>query len=157
MRRLLTSGSTDYSSALASNAGAIVWQAVPNHLSGLFLPSLQTFTIPLPSAIVKRPGSSEDTPVSALGLTSGALYVRDGWAGNGVADRQPDRATAQQEPTRAHALRQHPDLQARELAQRGRLLVRVAGEWRSKERCQAHASRQSSSPASQRELQRDCV
>jgi hypothetical protein len=81
MRRLLTSGSTDYSSALASNAGAIVWQAVPNHLSGLFLPSLQTFTIPLPSAIVKRPGSSEDTPVSALGLTSGALYVGDGWAG----------------------------------------------------------------------------
>ena len=29
MRRLLTSGSTGYSSALASNAGAIVWQAVP--------------------------------------------------------------------------------------------------------------------------------
>jgi hypothetical protein len=80
-RRLLTSGSTDYSSALASNAGAIVWQAVPNHLSGLFLPSLQTFTIPLPSAIVKRPGSPQDTPVSALGLTSGALYVEDGWAG----------------------------------------------------------------------------
>ena len=78
MRRLLTSGSTDYSSALASNAGAIVWQAVPNHLSGLFLPSLQTFTIPLASAIVKRPGSSEDTAVSALGLTSGALYVEDG-------------------------------------------------------------------------------
>ncbi len=81
MRRLLTSGSTGYSSALASNAGAIVWQAVPNHLNGLFLPSLQTFTIPLPSAIVKRAGSSEDTPVSALGLTSGALYVEDGWDG----------------------------------------------------------------------------
>ena len=78
VRRLLTSRSTNYSSALASNAGAIVWQAVPNHLSGLFLPSLQTFTIPLPSAIVKRPGSSEHTPVSALGLTSGALYVEDG-------------------------------------------------------------------------------
>jgi hypothetical protein len=78
MRRRLTS---QYSSAPASNAGAIVWQAVANHLSGLFLPSLQTFTIPLPSAIVKPPGSPQDTPVSALGLTSGALYVRDGWDG----------------------------------------------------------------------------
>jgi hypothetical protein len=79
MRRLLTSGSTGYSSALASNASAIVWQAVPNHLSGLFLPSLQTFTIPLPSEIVKPPGSPQDTPVSAL-LTSEGLYVVDGWA-----------------------------------------------------------------------------
>jgi len=81
MRRLLTSGSTDYSSALASNASAIVWQAVPNQLSGLFLPSLQTFTIPLRSAIVKPPGSPEDTPVIGLALTAHALYVRDGWAG----------------------------------------------------------------------------
>ena len=81
MRRLLAVGTTDYSSALASNAGAIVWQAVPNRLNGLFLPSLQTFTIPLPSAIVKPPGSPQDVPVSALGLTSGALYVEDGRAG----------------------------------------------------------------------------
>ena len=81
MRRLLVDGDTVLSYALASNAGAIVWQAVTSRLNGLFLPSLQTFTIPLPSAIVKPPGSSEDTPVSALGLTSGALYVGDGWAG----------------------------------------------------------------------------
>jgi hypothetical protein len=80
MRRLLTSQSTDYSSALASNAAAIVWQAVPNHLSGLFLPSLQTFTIALPSAIAKPPGSPQDIPVSALLLTSRALYIEDGWA-----------------------------------------------------------------------------
>jgi hypothetical protein len=78
MRRLLTSGSTGYSSALASNTSAIVWQAVPDHLSGLFLPSLQTFTIPLPSAIVKPTGSPPAAPVSALGLTSGALYVGAG-------------------------------------------------------------------------------
>jgi hypothetical protein len=73
MRRLLANGNTAASYALASNAGAIVWQAVTSRLNGLFLPSLQTFTIPLPSAIVKRAGSSEDTPVLALGLTSGAL------------------------------------------------------------------------------------
>jgi hypothetical protein len=65
MRRLLTSGSTP----LASNAGAIVWQAVPNHLSGLFLPSLQTFTIPLPPAMVTATG------LSSIWLTSVALYA----------------------------------------------------------------------------------
>ena len=53
----------------------------PGQLSGLFLPTLQTFTIPLPSAIVKPAGSLEDTPVLALELTAGALYVEDGWNG----------------------------------------------------------------------------
>jgi hypothetical protein len=66
MRRLLANGTTVASYALASNAGAIVWQAVTSRLNGLFLPSLQTFTIPLPSAIGL---------VGSLGLTSGALYV----------------------------------------------------------------------------------
>ena len=42
---------------------------------------LQTFAIPLPSAIVKPPASPEDTPVLALELSSGALYVEDGWNG----------------------------------------------------------------------------
>jgi hypothetical protein len=51
------------------------------HLSGLFLPSLQKFTIPLPSAIVKPAGALEDTPVGALALTSDALYVGDGQNG----------------------------------------------------------------------------
>ncbi len=81
MRQLLTNGNTVVSYVLASNASVIVWQAVTSQLNGLFLPSLQTFTIPLPSAIVKAPGSPEDTPVSELTLTSDALYVRDGWAG----------------------------------------------------------------------------
>jgi hypothetical protein len=80
MRRLLTNGST-VSYALAWNAGAVVWQAVTGRLSGLFLPSLQKFTIPLPSAIFKPAGALEDTPVLALELTSDALYVEDGWAG----------------------------------------------------------------------------
>ena len=81
MQRLLTSGPTEYSSALAANAGAIVWQAEPSQLSGLFLPTLKTFTISLPSAIVKPAGAPEDTPVLALELTSDALYVEDGWNG----------------------------------------------------------------------------
>jgi hypothetical protein len=81
MRRLLANGNTEVSRALASNAGAIVWQEVSSRLNGLFLPSLQTFTISLPSAIVKPPGSPENTPVLALGLTSGALYVEDDWVG----------------------------------------------------------------------------
>ena len=118
MRRLLAIGSTVVSYALASNASAIVWQAVTSRLNGLFLPSLQTFTIPLPSAIVKPAGSSEDTPVSALGLTSGALYVKDGWAGTLWRTASPTRLAAQHESTNAHALGQHPDLPARELAQR---------------------------------------
>ena len=70
MRRLLASG--PYDAPLAANASAIVWQAAPNRLNGLFLPSLQTFTIPLPSAIVTA---------QAVGLTSGALYVLDGPGG----------------------------------------------------------------------------
>jgi hypothetical protein len=69
------------SAALAWNAGAIVWQAVTGELNGLFLPSLQTFTIPLPAAIVKPPGAPEDTPVLSLALTSGSLYVEDFWDG----------------------------------------------------------------------------
>jgi hypothetical protein len=66
VRRRLTNGGTVASYGLASNTGAIVWQAVTSRLNGLFLPSLQTFTIPLPSTIGL---------VGTLGLTSGALYV----------------------------------------------------------------------------------
>lgn len=67
MRRLLVAGS----SAVASNSRAVVWQAHPSHLSGLFLPSLQRFTLRLPSAIAKH------GMVLALELSSGGIYVRD--------------------------------------------------------------------------------
>ena len=63
MRRLLDSANL----ALASNPRAIVWQTVPGWLRGLFLPSLQAFTIRLPSGFG-----------GWLGLTSGALYVTGG-------------------------------------------------------------------------------
>jgi hypothetical protein len=79
MLRLLGNGGRA-SYAVASNAGAIVWQAVVSQLDGLLLPSLQRFTMPLPSAIVKPPGSPQDTPVGGLELTSDALYVTEGWA-----------------------------------------------------------------------------
>jgi hypothetical protein len=69
MRRLLGNGSR-VSYALASNARALVWQATPSGLNGLFLPSLQTFTIPLPSAMVTTTG------LSNIWLTSVALYAR---------------------------------------------------------------------------------
>ena len=78
-RRLLISA-TGASPVLASNPSAIVWQSAPDQLTGLLLPSLQTFTIALPTAIVKPPGASQDLPVSAR-LTSGALYVKDSWTG----------------------------------------------------------------------------
>jgi hypothetical protein len=78
MRRLLTHGPTGY--APDSSAGAIMWQAAPGRLTGLLFPSLQTLTIPLPSAIVQPPGSPQDVPMVALGLTSGALYV-EGYGG----------------------------------------------------------------------------
>jgi hypothetical protein len=65
MRRLLGLGAQ-------SNGGAIVWgqAATPDRLNGLFLPSLQTFTIPLPSAVVTATG------LSGIWLTSRALYLR---------------------------------------------------------------------------------
>jgi hypothetical protein len=76
MRRLLVNGPV-----LAWNAGTVVWQGPTGQLNGLFLPSLQTFMIPLPPAIVRPPGSGENLPVDGLALTSGALYVSDGWTG----------------------------------------------------------------------------
>jgi hypothetical protein len=75
MRRPLV-GVGGVSYAVAANPGAIVWQGGTSHLSGLFLPSLQAFTIALPSAFARPPGSPVD-PVGALGLTSGARYVED--------------------------------------------------------------------------------
>ena len=80
MRRLIGDESR-VSYALASSTGVVVWQPVTGQLNGLFLPSLQRFTIPLPSVIVKPPGSAEPIPVLSLALTSRALYVRDGGVG----------------------------------------------------------------------------
>jgi hypothetical protein len=106
--------------ALASNAGAIVWQAEPSQLNGLFLPSLQTFTIPLPTAIVTPPGSPEHTPVLALELTSGGLYVKDGWAGTLW------RAAS---PTALPLNTSRPSL-----TQPGRTLTCTRGSWRNASR-----------------------
>ena len=74
MRRLLASVTTEFSEPdLVSNASTIVWQTAPNRLNGLFLPSLQTFTIPLPAAIAGLRGNGQ----GLAALTSGALYMRE--------------------------------------------------------------------------------
>jgi len=76
MPRLLASGTAAGSfSPVASNSRAIVWQMAPSRLNGLLLPSLQTFMIPLPSAIVTAQG------VAGIALTPGALYVLE-WGGS---------------------------------------------------------------------------
>jgi hypothetical protein len=69
MRRLLGDGSN-----MVSNASVIVWQTAPNRLSGLFLPSLQKFTMPLPSAVVAAEEAGGET---GLALTSEALYMNE--------------------------------------------------------------------------------
>jgi hypothetical protein len=88
-RRLLADGDTEVSRALASNSTGIVWQAVFSHLSGLFLPSLQTFTIPLLSAIVKPAGAPESpehfdayreplfAALQSVGLDAGSVEVHE--------------------------------------------------------------------------------
>ena len=78
MRRLLASGNPGaFVCPWRRTGDAIVWQAVSGRLNGLFLPSLQTFTIPLPPAIVKPPGPPPAVVRGWLGLTSRALYVED--------------------------------------------------------------------------------
>jgi hypothetical protein len=75
MRRLLTTGPIGYRSAPVSNAGAIVWQTARSQLNGLLLPGLQTFTIPLPSAVVAS--QTEYGQGFALALSSSALYMHE--------------------------------------------------------------------------------
>ena len=72
MRRVLVAGY----SAVASNPRVVVWQAWASHLNGLFLPSLQRFTLPLPSAIAKH-----GMALAPLVLSSGAIHLRDGYYG----------------------------------------------------------------------------
>jgi hypothetical protein len=75
-----TSDPDDESYDVSANSGAVVWQEDARQLNGLFLPSLQTFTIPLPSAIVRPPGATENSGARFV-LTSDTLYVIDGWYG----------------------------------------------------------------------------
>ncbi len=156
MRRLLASPNPEVGDPpLASNSRMIVWRAVPGRLTGLFLPSLQTFTIPLPSAIVNS-GSPNDNPVPALGLTSRALYVNGAqalWRTVSPTALPPNT----NRPTLTR-FRKHRDLQTWKLAQRGPLLLRVAGERQPQERRhQTQADSGQRPQATQRELQRDRI
>lgn len=72
IRRLLDDENVN---SVAWNASVIVWQPARNRLSGLFLPSLQTFTMPLPPPVV---ASERVYPQgSVLALTSKALYLNE--------------------------------------------------------------------------------
>jgi hypothetical protein len=87
-------GESSASGVVAWNAGAVAWESYTSQgdtnlqtrrffLSGLFLPSLQTFTIPLPAAIIKPSGAPGYWyPPANFVLTSRALYVQDGWDGS---------------------------------------------------------------------------
>jgi hypothetical protein len=117
MRRRLPPGSDGYSSALASTDRAIMWQADPGQLSGLFLPSLQRFTLPLASAIVKPPGAPKALPVG-IELTSSALYVTE----DGTLWRTPSPAALPQNTSRPTLTRSGDTLTCRR------------GGWRNAER-----------------------
>jgi hypothetical protein len=61
---------------LAANPHAIIWASASDRLAGIFLPSLQPFTIPLPA---KVQGASEEASVSyQLALTPRTLYLHSG-------------------------------------------------------------------------------
>lgn len=94
-----------------SNASAIVWEATPSRLNGLFLPSLQTFTIPLPSAMVTTTG------LSNIWLTSVALYARV-WA-NGIIWRTASPSALPFNTSRPRILRL------------GKTLTCIRGSWRN--------------------------
>jgi hypothetical protein len=109
MRQRLVHG---FFPVLASNSRAVVWQAQPRRLSGLFLPSFQTFTVPLPSAIAKQ------GMVLALMLSSRALYVKDGYYGRFWRTAGP--AAVPLDASRPSVTRfwQHLHVQAEDLAPR---------------------------------------
>jgi hypothetical protein len=58
------------------SASVIVWQTARSRLSGLFLPSLQKFTVPLSSAVVASE-APDDGASLILALTSDALYMNE--------------------------------------------------------------------------------
>jgi hypothetical protein len=119
MRRLLAYGSSELEFSvppLASNSRAIVWQTAPGRLDGLFLPSLQTFTIPLPSAIVAAEGVGQGD----IALTSGALYL----VGYGSVAGQTLWRTAS--PTALPLNTSRPTL-----TRRGSTLTCQPGRWRN--------------------------
>ncbi len=85
-RRLLTTAPAPGTPpAVASSPQSIVWQSSPRALSGLLLPSLRPFTLPLPGPILAAEDASAagapDGRVVQLALTSRALYVLDGDGG----------------------------------------------------------------------------
>lgn len=59
------------------NSHVIVWESAPLRLSGIFLPSRQRFTIPVPAKVDPAPGGSVNGDQYLLALTSHTLYVEN--------------------------------------------------------------------------------
>ncbi len=57
------------------NSHLIVWESKPLRLSGIFLPSLQRFTIPVPAKVDPTPGMFVNGNQYSLALTPHTLYV----------------------------------------------------------------------------------
>lgn len=60
------------------NSHLIVWESRPLQLTGIFLPSLRRFTIPVPGVIDPSPGMYVNGDRYALALTDRTLYVGNG-------------------------------------------------------------------------------
>ena len=127
MRRLLAHGSR-VSNDLAFSAGAIVWQAVASKLNGVFLPSLQRFTIPLPAAIVKPPGATKKSGAWLL-LTPDTLYVQGGWDTGGQCGRQTCTIWQTASPTALPLNMRQPSI-----TRSGGTLTCKHGSWRDADR-----------------------
>ncbi len=61
-----------------ANSHVIVWESKPRRLSGIFLPSRQRFTIPVPAKVDPAPGMYVNGDQYSLALTPRALYVEIG-------------------------------------------------------------------------------
>jgi hypothetical protein len=126
LHRLLASGPyPGWAPTLASNSHVIVWQTTPRQLSGLFLPSLQTFVIPLPASIVNPSGLDPHDRVWALALTSRSLYVLN--SALGQLWKTPS-------PTQPPPLAKPIDTKRPSLTRSGNTLTCKRGTWRNASR-----------------------
>jgi hypothetical protein len=60
-----------------SNSHAIIWESAPLRLSGIFLPSRQRFTIPVPAKVDPAPGPYVNGDQYSLVLAPHTLYVEN--------------------------------------------------------------------------------
>jgi hypothetical protein len=81
LRRLITASAfltagPEPSRTPVGDPHAIIWPSKPQQLTGLFLPSLQKFTLPVPVKVGRVQGTTG--PVDQVVLASRTLYVLNG-------------------------------------------------------------------------------